>query len=512
MMILRNWSKVVLSIALVCVLTSADAQRRGVCGTTSEADDYLADLITAQKEMLAKQPLDRRSMDPIYIPIRFHPVATTSGEERINRSYLIRQLKLVNDEFAETGFVFYHDQIDWVDVNNTTIFENPGTAGSIVADRKVDDAVNVFVTKNADTGSQLGGTTLGFYSPSGDYVIIRQQELITLTNTLSHELGHYFSLPHTHRGWDQEDYDPDVHGNPLNSCLSPSGQPIELADRSNCETAADRLCDTREDYNFGFTNPNNCIFTRDIQDCNGDEVDPDENNQMGYFSGCSQYIFSEGQMDMMTINYNGSRRDFLRTNPGYVPVTDEITERVSEATPNTNNDEIASTTNILIDWEDIAGATHYLIEMDDREDFNQYWIVTESELLIDELPELTKYNYRVYPFNETQTTLQSGRLYRFTTPMFSVNTDEISEVQSWDVFPNPLTAGESLALSIDLGSQIDAQVTITDLAGQQVVAEQLSLHAGNQSLQLQTENLTAGLYIVSLETTEGAIRRKVVIQ
>jgi hypothetical protein len=499
---------------LLAALTSLSfAQQRGVCGTSAEADDYLADLITAQKELLAKQPIDRKMMDPIYVPIRFHPVAETSGEGRINRRHLIYQLKVLNDEFAETGFVFYHDAIDWIDLNNTTIYSNPGTSGSFVQNAKASNAVNVFVTENADSGSALGGTTLGFYSPSGDYVIIRQQELITLTNTLSHEIGHFFSLPHTHRGWDSEDYDPDVHGNPLASCLSPSGQPIELADRSNCDDAADRLCDTREDYNFGFTNPNNCVFTREIRDCNGDLAVPDVANQMGYFSGCQSYLFSEQQKDMMTVNLNSTRRNYLRNNPSYVPVTDEITSRVSEATPNTNNDEIESNRDIFVDWEDIEGATHYLVEMDvSGEDFEEYWVVTESELTIDELPAETKFNYRVYPFNETQTTLQSGRLYRFTTPAATTSTNEISELAGWEVFPSPLRAGQPLVVATDLSGAINAQVVLTGLNGAVIYSENIDLQQGRQETVIDTDAMPTGLYILSLETSNGVARQKVVVQ
>ena len=53
-----------------------------------------------------------------------------------------------------------------------------------------------------ETSSSTIGTVQGYYSSQGDYVIVRKEELIKGNNTLSHEIGHFFSLRHTFYGWE----------------------------------------------------------------------------------------------------------------------------------------------------------------------------------------------------------------------------------------------------------------------------------------------------------------------
>lgn len=100
---------------------------------------------------------------------------------------------------------------------------------------------------------------------------------------LTHELGHFFGLPHTF-----------------------SGNGDELADGSNCETAGDRICDTPADP----FNPEedevsdlvkNCIFYAERKDANGKFYQPDVGNIMSYYQcPCG---FTRGQYLKMAENY-----------------------------------------------------------------------------------------------------------------------------------------------------------------------------------------------------------------
>ena len=82
-------------------------------------------------------------------------------------------------------------------------------------------ALNVFITENAETSSSTIGTVQGYYSSQGDYVIVRKEELIKGNNTLSHEIGHFFSLRHTFYGWENVPYDKNIHGDTIKFLHAP---------------------------------------------------------------------------------------------------------------------------------------------------------------------------------------------------------------------------------------------------------------------------------------------------
>ncbi len=91
---------------------------------------------------------------------------------------------------------------------------------------------------------------------------------------LSHEMGHFFGLPHTFAG---------------------SG---ELVNGSNCETAGDQICDTPADPYYDDPDivwvDENCIFQPLFQDANGEYYRPDVGNIMSYyFCGCSSFTYQQ---------------------------------------------------------------------------------------------------------------------------------------------------------------------------------------------------------------------------
>ena len=94
-------------------------------------------------------------------------------------------------------------------------------------------------------------------------------------STLTHELGHYFSLYHT-------------HGSTNN------GTTTELVNGSNCTTNGDELCDTPADPNLSGVVNLNCEYTDTITDFNGDVYMPDTSNIMSYsLKVCRNSLSSE---------------------------------------------------------------------------------------------------------------------------------------------------------------------------------------------------------------------------
>lgn len=105
--------------------------------------------------------------------------------------------------------------------------------------------------------------------------------------TITHEMGHYFGLPHT---WE--------------------GSGIELVNGSNCTTVGDAICDTPADP-FFLGPPmsfwvQGCRFVNMLQDANGEYYDPIIGNIMSYYPGSCACGFTPEQFEKMVATYNSS--------------------------------------------------------------------------------------------------------------------------------------------------------------------------------------------------------------
>ena len=310
---------------LLSVSGSLHAQSvHGFCGNGhyQEWDDALTERLLRNKQRWESNPLQFRNT--VYIPVTFLMVANTAGNGRVAHAQVLNQLCKLNEDFADMGMQFYIKTIK-DNINNTGIYNAQYNAGLVMNALKDNNSLNIWVVDVA-AGSPPGpndppGTTLGYYSPFRDWVVIRRSECNATSIVMPHEVGHFFSLKHTHNGWDSQPWTPAI-GNPA-PALSPGGVPTELANGSNCNTAGDFICDTPADYNgFGF---NGCNYNL-AQDPTGVFIDPDEQLFMSYFLNCvrNEYHFSNTQQDLMREDYNHSSRNYLR--PNITPNLTEITQ------------------------------------------------------------------------------------------------------------------------------------------------------------------------------------------
>jgi len=198
-----------LLLATTIVTVSAQHQHRGECGVTYEMEQQLP--VYSKKDVQLFKEANSERFASINIPVMFHTVANSVGEGRVKRKDILKSLCRMNNDYAEHGVVYYLKDGGFNELDNSNIFSNVSMNGDLVQTFKDGAAVDIFITENADTGSSLG-TTLGFYSPGGDYIIIRKKEMADSSGTMSHEVGHYFSLRHPHSGWDQP-YDIGTYGN-----------------------------------------------------------------------------------------------------------------------------------------------------------------------------------------------------------------------------------------------------------------------------------------------------------
>ena len=186
----------------------------------------------------------------------------------------------LNSRYAPTGFFFY---LKWPIqyINNTSYYIQDYNAGENMM-----NANNVAGSVNAYFVQDPAGNC-GYYTYSGDAVSIGKSCAGSGSTTLTHELGHFFSLPHTFSGWENG----NTPSNPERVRRSGSG--------SNCNSAGDGFCDTDADF---VSSRWSCPYTVPKTDANGDLYHIDSSLYMSYSLDACQSRFSNQQMARMQNN------------------------------------------------------------------------------------------------------------------------------------------------------------------------------------------------------------------
>lgn len=500
----------ILLTVLTFMLCQISYAQKHVCGTHMSADAIHA---LKQNKANAAESSARNAIR--YIPVTFHMVADNNGEKRVNYSAVLNQLCKMNKDYANLEMIFYLSDQGFNFIDNLGIFTNPNTASNIdkIVDNKDDDAMNIFITQNADTGnSGAGGTTLGFYTFTNDYVICRKNELVDTSSTISHEVGHFFSLNHPHAGWEDvpwsvEDYGSTVTITSIGSSQTGGQQiPVELMDKSNCEISGDLVCDTPPDYNFGFTSPG-CQFVYEVYDSNSEQIFPQANNYMGYFNNCTKYEFSQEQGEIMAADFDSARRTYLRSN--YVPNTSVIDDEVVLIQPTTGT-QLESYNGVFLDWEPVAGADSYLIELSAGAQTLSYFSDTDEVFLTDLEPD-TDYFWIIKPFNETSACVTSPSYY-FKTGDTQTSTKEIAGINDIVIFPNPTNGSDMTTIDFQSELKTKVSVNIVSLSGK-VVSQWISnVQVGRNTIPVSTKELSAGTYILTMSTETGRTSQKLIVQ
>jgi len=498
------------------IMTIHAQELRGVCGNTyadqmSQIDRYLVN-----KRIAATNPSKSRNGVITYIPIQFHVVTRNAGTGGVQITDLLEQLCHLNNQFGVFDIVFYQADEPNV-IANDVIYENHTlTSGQFtMRQRRNREAFNVWIVNNAtpQSGGPAIGITLGYYDPTNDWVVIRRNQISGVNNTLAHEAGHFFSLFHPHLGWDSEPYDIDKHGNPVID-KAPGGGDTELVDRSNCETAGDKICDTPPDYNFALT-WNGCNFNVDITDPNGDEIDPDETLIMSYFNDECTSVFTPTQVEMMVADVASPSRNFL-TRGNYTPLATEIEGTTTLISP-IESAVTSSYNKVELRWQGVAGADTYLVEVDRSSSFNidniKLIVSNQSTIVLEDLLDADKnYRWRVTPYNASYTCASASETGRFRTGI-STSVASIETVNDWIVQPNPTSASDIVTIKVNAKKAFTADIKIYTVTGQLVKTQTASKFGlGTSTVQLPIAELSKGVYFLTLENEAGVLNKKLIIQ
>ena len=171
---------------------------------------------------------------------------------------------------------------------------------------RVSDAINIFFVPNAlynGTGV-CGWSSFPFYEQqyNKDWTVMNNS-CATNGSTLAHEVGHYFSLYHTHETAMGAE---NVTRNSGNGCY-------------DCSTQGYLLCDTAADPRLSGLVNTSCNYTGNgTDDCNVTYV-PDPDNLMSYSRKECRDIFSPGQQNRMLTSLANDRDNLAASCVGCEP-------------------------------------------------------------------------------------------------------------------------------------------------------------------------------------------------
>ncbi len=516
------------AFTLLLTVVSLSAQH-APCGTSQHDQFEMRERLIRNRANAAHQEsAGERDVD-YYVPLKMHLVGRGDGTQRVSEALMVDFLCQLNTDYADQDIQFYYD-FPFNYINNDQLFSNPqGSGGGLqITLNKVNDAINIFIV-----GSFQQAGLLGYYQgpwPSNDFIVIRQSAVIG--ETVTHEMGHFFSLPHPFFGWEPPSNEADNPYAPQmyqgwseqffglsvgpNSPSYDFGVPVpnEKVDQSNCMTAADAICDTPPDYLFAFSNQQSGCndWNGGAQDPDGVEVDVMENNFMSYFQGCSDFTFTSDQRDAIIADLESSERSYIR--PGYTPDLTEITETINLVEP-IGGETTSGYDVVAFDWDPVAGAQKYVLEISITPAFTiapqRYVLDATYKLVYDFNPNITYY-WRVRPLSEYAS---CGAAYSangtFKTGT-ALSAGQIDAVNAWNISPNPVTTSQALNVEIDATQAFEAEINMYNVAGQLVqTINNQNYGVGTNNVALKTAGLNPGLYIVTITSENGVMNQKVVV-
>ena len=259
-------------IGLLAVSLRASSQE-GTCGTTvtPEQLSYMDDFVNTQTSFDDRSLLD---VDLVQVPLHFWLIRRSDGSGGLDESRISSLISEANVLYANTGIEFYQPSaFEFVDSDDFFNLDS-SEEQALALTRDKNGLINVYISGTLTSGdTPLCGYTR--FPPSPDRVFVAQG-CADDVSTFAHELGHYFTLFHTHG-------------------KTNTGTTDEFVNGTNCMTAGDDICDTPADPNLTGLVNNACDYIGSLTDANGELFTPNPRNIMAYSIDACQTLFTAGQ-------------------------------------------------------------------------------------------------------------------------------------------------------------------------------------------------------------------------
>ena len=424
------------------------------------------------------------------IPLTVHIVGNDAGAGYFQLNSLFRVICQLNEKFSPVNFFFY---IKWPlsYINNTSYYNHDYNAGGqMMNDNNVGGTVNVYFVDDP-------AGNCGYYTYGEDAVAIKKDCSGDNSTTLTHELGHFFSLPHTFSGW-------EYGGTPPNpEAIRRSGP------GTNCNSSGDGFCDTEADY---YASRWSCPLITNKQDQFGDTYHLDSSMYMSYSSDACQSRFSTQQIARMQYNLHSvNNRSAIRN---------AIPPRLASIDTSRIIYPVDTMYNNLkkIVWNRMPGAQYYYVRLATPAIPTYYRQIiftadTTADITFNQSPNV-QYIVTVIPVNSVNTCMDliQQHKYIFSGNNGRVGVGSVTGIdKGFSVYPNPLPAGNNLTVSISGLPADKYDVVITNTTGAIVHSIVINTAAGNDTHNISLPQLAAGIYFVRCSNAQISMTQKLVI-
>ena len=244
------------------------AQNPNSCGTEVDASNIEFLRQQNQQWNTARQNNNSRtySGSTHFVPVQIHIIRETAGTGGISEVDALSAFDRMNEFYIDASVHFFQcSPINFID--NSTFYNYDKTQKSALdAAYGLTNIVNIYV---ANTVSSGGSAICGHSTfPGGLDFLIQSKSCMKNGSTLSHEMGHYMGLYHTHE----------------------TSFGDEAVNGSDCNAEGDLICDTPADPRLNTSvnlNQSGCIYYGTETDENGQSYSPMVYNLMSYSGkGC----------------------------------------------------------------------------------------------------------------------------------------------------------------------------------------------------------------------------------
>lgn len=218
------------------------------------------------------------------IPVKAYIIRNSDGSGGLSMAELNDAISNLNSVYNDAFLEFFLcDGVEYIDDDKLCHFKR-GDEKSLTETNYVPGLLNLYFTDYIENDSNQ--SICGYSDNVGrNDIVVMKNSCATNSSSLAHELGHFFSLLHTH-GADNDK------------------MTTELVDGRNCDTDGDGICDTPADPRLkSSTVDSSCNYTGTETDANGDAFNPDTNNMMSYSRKECRIHFSEQQLARMYAFY-----------------------------------------------------------------------------------------------------------------------------------------------------------------------------------------------------------------
>lgn len=456
----QRLNKTLLFLALIC-LGQVSSLRAQSCGTILSQDQWKT--LSEFQQSLDAHPLLLKKSEMLYVPLKVHIVGQDNKTGMMRSDHVLEAICTLNKNFAPVGFYFVlMPPFDYIYDSQLYATEQDAIYSSARANM-IDGMYNLFFTG-------ASSTLCGVYYPFPDAVFVIKSCAEPGESTLTHETGHFFSLPHTFSGWE--------NGN------TPSN--IEYADGRNCRNAGDGFCDTKADYISGRWG---CPYYKDLLDPAGIAFRPDSSLYMSYSMDACQSRFSNEQIAAMQNNLTNTRFGMAITKD------EKLTETPQLIYP-AKNDTIYNPNAVLFQWKKDPNAIAYMIQI------TRYglWDQPYQSALVEDTFYTAKlfggypFDWRIKPISSYNTCLPYSESNTFYLDQRSAGINTLSNTGlSSTIYPNPAQSNEPIYIELPVNTSIQ----IMDMQGKYIseipsknhrYTEEIKLDKGIYFLQYHLNN------------------------